>query len=188
MLHEEHESPCLDCPAPSPCSHLMGMCPLLSSSHPPLPTEDWKLPISHLSDPLACASPHWYGWAPGLPGQWPGTTGTNPEPQGAEREPEVCLLRILTLWSFTEAAQWWVAGINVFLLFPLFVCPSLSTTSHGESWRLHLPPAALRALQPRDGGGVLLWPWLHPHQRLQVHHLPVRRVVPLLPSVLCQNR
>lgn len=56
MLHEEHESPCLDCPAPSPCSHLMGMCPLLSSSNPPLPTEDWKLPRSHLSDPLACAS------------------------------------------------------------------------------------------------------------------------------------
>lgn len=70
----------------------------------------------------------------------------------------------------------------------LSVCPSLSTTSNGEPWRLYLPPAALRALQPRDSGGVLLWSWLHPHQWLQIHHLPVWRVVPLLPSLLCQNR
>lgn len=107
----------------------------------------------------------------------PRTTGSWEGPQS-----------VLASFWHSEAAQWWTAGINVFLLFPLFLCPSLSTTSNGESRRLHLPPTALWALQPRDSGGVLLWPWLHPRQWLQVHHLPVRRVVPLLPSVLCQNR
>lgn len=172
MPHEEHDLPYFDCPTPSPCCHLMGMCPLLSSS---LPTEGWKLPKSHLSECLAHASTgvdgHWRHWdVLRTAGSW----------EGAWSVPA-------SFWH-SEAAQWQLAGINVFLLSSLLACPSLPTTSNGESWRLHLPPAAVRALQPRDRGGVLLWPWLHPYQRLQVHHLPVWRVVPLLPSVLCQNR
>lgn len=41
---------------------------------------------------------------------------------------------------------------------------SVPAASDGESRRFHLPPAALRALQPRDRGGVLLRSRLQPHQ------------------------
>lgn len=93
----------------------------------PLPTTIGIFPIPPECPPGMCIPPLvWMGacWAS------QSVTEMYPEPQGAERGPEVCLLHFDTLKLPSGGL---LALTSSSFSLCLFVCPSLSTTSNGES-------------------------------------------------------